>query len=197
LLSVFVKEPQFQGQTKEKLVSGEVTALVSQFLTDQLGKFFEEDVSLTVEDAVAVLDEGAAEGLGEVTFPGSGWAEEHDVIVGGEEAAGGELEDEATIELLVEGEVEAIERFVGVAELGLFQAAGEQAIGATGELVVEEEREEVGERELIGLALHESRFEVVGDSAEAELAECANELGELHRHWSPSSVGGRPWSRSR
>jgi len=65
-------------------------------------------------------------------------AEEDDVLVRREETAGGELEDEAAVELFVEAEVEAVERLVGVAEVGLFEAAGEQTIGAAGELVLDE-----------------------------------------------------------
>ena len=110
-------------------------------------------MGLAVEDPVALLDQGPTEGLGQVTFAAAGGAEEDDVVVGGEEAAGGELEDEMAVELLVEGEVEAIEGFVGVAELGVFETAREEAIGTTGELVVEEQGEEIGEGELISLAL--------------------------------------------
>ena len=35
LLSVFIRQPQFQGQTKEKLVSGEATRLVESIIKDQ------------------------------------------------------------------------------------------------------------------------------------------------------------------
>src|SRR5881628_494357 len=147
-----------------------------------IGELLEEDVGLAVDDAVALVDEGAAEGLREVTLPRAGRAEEDRVLVRGEEAAGGELEDEAALHLLVEVEVEAVERLVGVAELGLLEAAGEEAVGAVGELVLDEEREEVGGGAVIGLSLDEPGVEALGHAAEAELAEGAEEFRELHRH---------------
>jgi topoisomerase-4 subunit B len=38
-LSVFIREPQFQGQTKEKLVNGEATRLVEQAMRDRFDHF--------------------------------------------------------------------------------------------------------------------------------------------------------------
>ena len=111
-----------------------------------------------------------------------GRTEEDDVFALGEEAAGGELEDEVAVHLLVEGEVEGVEGFVGVAKLGLLEAAGEEAIGAAGEFVLEEEGKEVGVGAAIGLRLDEPRFQARGDAAEAEVAERAEEFRELHRH---------------
>jgi len=55
VLSIQHPDPKFSSQIKDKLVSGEVTALVSQFLTDQLGKLFEENpksAKLIVEKAI-------------------------------------------------------------------------------------------------------------------------------------------------
>jgi hypothetical protein len=92
--------------------------------------------------------------------------EEDRVLALGDEAAGGELEDEAAVHFLVEGEVKAVERLVGIAEVGLGEAAGEEAIGAAGELVLEEEGQEVGEREVLGLGLHEAGLETRRDAAE-------------------------------
>ncbi|MBC8069322.1 MAG: DNA topoisomerase (ATP-hydrolyzing) subunit B [Deltaproteobacteria bacterium] len=42
VLAIQHPDPKFSSQIKDKLVSGEVTALVSQFVTEKLGKFFEE-----------------------------------------------------------------------------------------------------------------------------------------------------------
>jgi hypothetical protein len=147
-----------------------------------IGELVEQHVRLAVEDAVAVMDEGAGEGLREMTLAGAGRAEEDRVLALAEETAGGELEDEAAIHLLVEVEVEAVERLVGVAELRLFEPASEQPVGAARELVLDEEREEVGGREVIGLGLEKARLEALGHAAEGELAERAEEFRELHRH---------------
>ncbi len=48
-------DPKFSSQIKDKLVSGEVTALVSGLVMDELGKYFEENpksAKLTVEKAI-------------------------------------------------------------------------------------------------------------------------------------------------
>ncbi len=55
VLSIQHPDPKFSSQIKDKLVSGEVTALISQFVTDQLGKLFEEhpkSAKLIVEKAI-------------------------------------------------------------------------------------------------------------------------------------------------
>ncbi len=62
-------------------------------------------MGLHVADTVALLDGGVADGLGEVALAGAGWAEEEGGLVAGDEAAGGEREDEGTVDLLVEIEV--------------------------------------------------------------------------------------------
>ena len=58
---------------------------------------------------MALLDDGEADRLGEVALAGAGRPEEERVLVLGDEAAGGELEDEAAVHLLVEVEVEGVE----------------------------------------------------------------------------------------
>jgi len=55
--------------------------------------------------------------------------------VASDEGAGGQVEDQTTIHLLVEVEVEVIEAPLRVAELGLLGPALQQAIAATSEFV--------------------------------------------------------------
>ena len=100
-----------------------------------LGELLEEGVRLTVDDAVALLDGGAADGLGQVALARTGWADQEDVFALGDETRGGELEDQRAVDLLVEGEVEAVERAFGVAEAGLLVAPGEQPVLAPLEFV--------------------------------------------------------------
>ncbi|HWB81193.1 MAG TPA: ATP-binding protein, partial [Nannocystaceae bacterium] len=55
VLAIQHPDPKFSSQIKDKLVSGEVTALVSQFVSDKLGKFFEEhpkSAKLIIEKAI-------------------------------------------------------------------------------------------------------------------------------------------------
>ena len=74
-----------------------------------VGELVDERVGFAVEDAMALLDDGHADGLGEMALAGAGRAEEEPVLVLGDEAAGGELEDEPAIELPVEVEIEGVE----------------------------------------------------------------------------------------
>ena len=109
----------------------------------RFGELLEEGVRFAVDDAAALLDRGAADGLGEMTLAGPGRPEQQGVFALGDEAGGGELEDERAVDLLVEGEVEAVERAVGVAEAGLLVAPGEQPVLAALEFVGDERGDEV------------------------------------------------------
>ena len=53
-----------------------------------------------------------------------------------DEGAGGQVEHQAAIHLLVEVEVEAVEGSLWVAKLGLFSSSFQQALTATSELDV-------------------------------------------------------------
>ena len=105
--------------------------------------------------------------LGKVTLAGTRLADQQDVLALGDEACGSELEDECAVDLLVEGEVEAVERAVGVSESGLLVSSGEQAVLAALELVGDERGEQVDRGHLVGLGLEQSRFEDVRHAGEA------------------------------
>ena len=57
-----------------------------------LGELPEEGVRLAVDDAVALLDGGASEGLGKMALARTGRADQQDVLALGDETRGGELE---------------------------------------------------------------------------------------------------------
>jgi len=60
LLSVFIREPQFQGQTKEKLVNPEVTRLIEQAVRDHVDHYLTGDpegANTLLELALERLDE--------------------------------------------------------------------------------------------------------------------------------------------
>ena len=78
-----------------------------------------------------------------MTLARTGLAEQECVFALGNEPRGGELEDEGAVDLLVEGEVEAVERAVGVAKARLLVSPGEQPVLAALELVGDERREQV------------------------------------------------------
>ena len=146
----------------------------------RLGELFEEGVRLAVDDAIALLDRGAADGLGEMALARTGRPEQERVFALGDEAGGGELEDERAVDLLVEGEVEAVERAVGVAEAGLLVSPGEQAVLAPLEFVSDERGDHIDRGHLFDLSLLQARFEDVSHSGEAELAQRLVEFDEIH-----------------
>ncbi|WNZ62690.1 hypothetical protein QEG98_02360 [Myxococcus sp. MxC21-1] len=143
-------------------------------------------VRLAVEDAVALgLDDGAAEGLGDVTLAGAWRAEEERVLASLHEAAGGQLEDEAAIHLLVEVEVEAVERLSRVAEGALLEAALDEAVASASQLVVDEGGEEVERSELLGLRLEDASLDGLGHAGQAQGGEGAGDFDEIHVSVSP------------
>ena len=100
-------------------------------------------------------------------LPVPGRAEQERVLALGDEARGGELEDKRAVDLLVEGEIEAVERAVGVTEARLLVAPGEQPVLAPLEFVADERCDEVDRSHLLGLGLVQARIEDVGHAGEA------------------------------
>ena len=117
-----------------------------------LCELFEEGVRFAVDDAVALLDRGAADGLGEVALAGSGRTEQEGVLALGDEAGGGELVDECA---------------VGVAEASLLVAPGKQPVLAPVEFVADEGGDEVERGHLLSLCLVQARVEQVGHAGRA------------------------------
>ena len=62
-----------------------------------------------------------------MALPAPWWAQEKRVLALGDEAGSGQLVDKRAVHLLVEGEIEAVERSVWVAEGGLLQAAPKES----------------------------------------------------------------------
>jgi hypothetical protein len=83
-----------------------------------------------------------------------------------DEGAGGQVEDQTAIHLLVEVEVEVVESPLWVAKLGLLGPALEQAIAATSEFVGDQAGEEVDGGHGFGLSLVETGFEYGRDTAQ-------------------------------
>ena len=75
---------------------GEVGEIVLAGAVERgVGDLLEQGVGLAIEDAMALLDGGASDGLREMALAGAGRAEEERVFALGDEAAGGELVDRA------------------------------------------------------------------------------------------------------
>jgi hypothetical protein len=97
-----------------------------------------------------------------------------------DEAAGRELEDEGAIHLLVEVELEGVERLPDIAEAGVLDPALKESVLALQELVLDEGGEEVDRGQVLGLGLEEAAFEASGQAGAAELAEGALQFEERH-----------------
>ena len=79
------------------------------------GQFVEQGVGLAVEHAIPLLDSGVADGLGQMTLARAGWTEKQGIFVARDKGAGGQVEDQAAIHLLIEVEVEVVQGLLGVA----------------------------------------------------------------------------------
>ena len=73
-------------------------------------------MGFAVQDAVALMDGGQADGLCQMALAGAGRAEKQRVFAPIDEVPGGEFEDQPAVQLLVEVEVEAVEGLCGVAK---------------------------------------------------------------------------------
>jgi hypothetical protein len=84
------------------------------------------------------------------------------------------------VHLLVELEVEGVQPLADVAEADLLQPTIEEAILAPNEFVLDEAREEVYGRELLGLGFEEPRLQAHGHAGAAELAQGALQFNDVH-----------------
>jgi len=153
-------QQRYGGQVGEKILPGAVERRV--------GEFFEQHVGFAIEDAVALMDHGATDGLGKMALARAGWPEKERVLALRDEAAGRQLVDDRAIHLLVEVEVESLERPIGIAEARLFVAALEQPVLATEQFVGDEHGDEIDRSEMIGLGLAQARFQHGGHAGEPE-----------------------------
>jgi hypothetical protein len=102
-----------------------------------------------------------------MTFASARWPEKQSVFVARDEGTGSQIEHQAAIHFSVEVEVEVIESFVRVAELGLFFSSLQQSLATTSEFVGDEAGEEVDRGHGFGLSLVKPGFEHGGDSAQS------------------------------
>ena len=76
----------------------------------RVGDLLDQGVLLTIEDAIALLDHRATDGLGQMAFPRPWWPEKERVLALRDEPAGCELVNQRAIHFLVEIEIEGVER---------------------------------------------------------------------------------------
>jgi len=129
---------------------------------------------------MAVVDDRDPDGLGEMTLARARRPQEQPVFMLRDEAAGGQLEDQPAVQLLVEVEVEGVERLAAVAEAGLREAPLQEPVLTAEELVTDEGGEEIDGGERVGLGLQQPRVETGGHAGEPQLAERALQFDEIH-----------------
>jgi hypothetical protein len=88
--------------------------------------------------------------------------------------------DERPIHLLVEIEIEGVERPIGVAEPRLLDAPLDQTVLPADEFVADERRDEIDRHLPFRLGLTQARLEHVGHAGEAEFPERGVEFDEIH-----------------
>jgi hypothetical protein len=137
-------------------------------------------MGFAIDDAIALLDRGAPDGLREMALAGAWRAEQQGVLALLDEARGGELVDQHAVHLLVEVKIKGIERAIRIPEAGEFVAARQEPVFASLQLVGDERRDEIERREPLGLGVTEPGFEDVGHPREPELAERAIDFDEIH-----------------
>jgi hypothetical protein len=115
-----------------------------------------------------------------VALPRPWWPEKEGVFATADEGGGRQIEDEGAIHLLVEIEIEAVERLAGIAEAGLLVASVTEPVLSTLQFVADEHRDEIEWRHAFGLRMLQAGWEYVCDAREAQLPEGTIDFGEGH-----------------
>ena len=115
-----------------------------------------------------------------MALPGARRPEEDRIFVLGDEARRRQFKDEAAIHLLVEVEVEGVERPTTVPKLGVLGSSFDQTILSANQFVLHQHRDEVDRRQLVALRLKDARLERRGHAREPELPKRAVYFYEVH-----------------
>ena len=97
-----------------------------------------------------------------------------------DEAGRGQVVDERAVHLLVEIEIEGVERAIGIAKARLLDTPRDQPVLPAQQLVADERRDEIDGRLPFGLRLTQARVERRRHAGEPELAERRVEFDEIH-----------------
>src|SRR5437870_12900946 len=98
----------------------------------------------------------------------------------GDEIGGSEIKHETAIHLLVEVEVEVVERDLWIAELGFFSPALQQTIATTTQFIGHETRDQIDRGHPFGLSLMETCFQHGSNAAETKLFQGTLEFNRIH-----------------
>src|ERR1700686_2389201 len=98
----------------------------------------------------------------------------------GNEGAGSEVEDQAAVDLGVEGKIKIIQRLLRIAELSLFAASFQEAIAAPKQLVRDQAGHQVEGSHGIFLRLEQPGFQDRSHTSQPELAQSTIEFDQVH-----------------
>src|ERR1039457_1673800 len=118
--------------------------------------------------------------MSQVALAGAARPEKQSVLSAVDESAGGQVEDQAAVQLGIEGEVEVVQRLVGIAESGELAPPLQEPVRAPGEFVGDEGCQQIDRRHGFGLRLPEARLQNGGHAAEPELTQTALQFDEIH-----------------
>src|SRR5678809_1000036 len=132
-----------------------------------------------VKHTIALLNGSQSDGLSEMAFSGAGRTEKEDVFMTRNKVRGGQIEDQTSIHLLVEGEIEIIE-CVEVSKAGSFSPAFQQAIAAAGELIRNQTGDQIDGRHRFSLGLLDAGFQYRSHGAQAQFLQSTLEFDDVH-----------------
>ncbi len=137
-------------------------------------------------DVVALSYGAMTESLSEVTFAGSTGSNDKDRDLLLDEAAGGKIHDESSVDGRVEGEVKVLDGFL-ISEVGASQGESESFLCSSGDLILDDHGEEVGVGCFLFDGLTVSLFEGIEDSGEPQFLEQGNQFGHRMHDGPPFS----------
>ena len=118
-----------------------------------VGDFLKQDVRFAVDHPIPLCDHCLSDSLSQVTLTGAGWTQKQSIFMARHELSGGQIENQAPIHLLVEIEIEVVERFLWITELRLFSPPFQQSVAAASEFIGHQAGEEVDRRHWFRLGL--------------------------------------------
>jgi hypothetical protein len=124
-----------------------------------------------------------------------GWAKKKRVFPPSDPCRSGQVEDQTTVHLWIELEVEVIELLVWVTELRLLVAPLQQPLAATGKFVGDQDGDQVDGSHGFRLSLQQARLQHGGHAAQAQLHQGAIQFDQVHGRVSSKLM--RCWIRSR
>src|SRR5262249_40597668 len=128
--------------------------------------FRKQDMRLPVDHPITLADDRLPDSLGQVTFAGTGWTQKKGVLMASDERCGRQIEDQAAIHLLVEVEIEVIERHLRIAKLCLFPSPLQESVAAASQIIGDQTGEEVDGYHRFCLGLLQAGFKYGGHAPE-------------------------------